>query len=74
MLIRVKYSDNRYDMVRPEILDNLLKNGGVAEFLRRDGWVSSSSATVRKESKSDFKGTERRTRRTFSLHTTGKDI
>lgn len=74
MLIRVKYSDNRYDMVRPEILDNLLKSGGVAEFLRRDGWVSSSSATVRKESKADFKGAERRTRRTFSLRTTDKDI
>ncbi|MDD2499195.1 MAG: hypothetical protein PHN92_00080 [Geobacter sp.] len=66
MLIRVKYNDNRYDMVRPETLDRLLEMGAVSEFHRRDGWVVSSSDSVRKSSRSGFTGPDRRGQRTVS--------
>ncbi|CAH2031348.1 GSU3473 family protein [Trichlorobacter ammonificans] len=60
MLIRVRYTDNRYDMVRPEVLDRLLERGAVAEFKRRDGWVSGSAAAVRGTAGVPYAGPERR--------------
>lgn len=60
MLIRVKYTDNSYDMVCPELLDHLLEMGTVAEFQRRDGWVASNSFAVRGSEKKDYSGFERR--------------
>ncbi len=71
MLIRVKYNDNRYDMVCPELLDDLLRRGSILEFLRRDGWVSCRVAAIRQAEDAAFKGTERRARRTFTLRSTG---
>lgn len=59
-MIRVKYTDNSYDMVCPELLDHLLELGSVAEFQRRDGWVTSSSYAVRGSEKKDYFGVERR--------------
>ena len=66
MLIRVKYSDNRYDMVRPEVLDHLLDYGAVAEFKRCDGWVKSSDDSVRRYSRNEYPGTDRREQRQVS--------
>ena len=62
MLIRVKYVDDRFDMVRPEILDRLLEAGKVREFQRREGWVIPGMGNVRCKNKNDYSGTERRTR------------
>ncbi len=39
MLIRVKYVDDRFDMVSPDVLDRLLEAGKVREFQRHEGWV-----------------------------------
>lgn len=63
MLIRVKYTDNRFDMIRPEILNQLLEKGSVESFLRCDGWVMPGSGALRNANKSGYSGPERRMRR-----------
>lgn len=60
MLIRVKYLDSRYDMVRPEILDHLLDEGNILEFKRQDGWVTPGSCKLRKISRNEYLGSGRR--------------
>jgi len=60
MLIRVKYTDNRFDMVRPEILDRLLGAGKVREFQRSDGWVMPGIGNLRHRNVSDYAGPDRR--------------
>jgi len=60
MLIRVKYVDDRFDMVRPELLDRLLETGRVQEFQRSDGWVMPGSGNVRHTKETKYSGTERR--------------
>jgi hypothetical protein len=62
MLIRIKYVDDRFDMVRPETLDRLLETGTVREFQRQDGWVISSMDTLRSKNRNDYSGIERRAR------------
>ena len=63
MLIRVKYVDNRFDMVRPEILVRLLETGKVREFQRHDGWVMTAQGNLRNKINSGYLGPERRMRR-----------
>ena len=62
MLIRVKYVDERFDMVRPELLDRLLASGKVREFKRRDGWVIPGIGNLRHTIRNGYSGIERRTR------------
>jgi len=62
MLIRVKYVDDRFDMVRPESLDRLLEAGKVQEFQRRDGWVMPGIGNLRRQNRNDYGGIERRSR------------
>jgi len=61
MLIRVRYVDDRFDMVRPELLDSLLDAGKVREFERGDGWVIPGINNVRHLNRSGYTGIERRT-------------
>lgn len=63
MLIRVRYADNHFDMIRPEILNQLLEKGSVKSFLRIDGWVIPGSDALRSLNKSGYSGPERRMRR-----------
>ena len=60
MLIRVKYVDQRFDMVRPEILDRLIEAGKVMEFQRRDGWVMPGIGDLRRKNRNYFSGPDRR--------------
>lgn len=60
MLIRVKYVDDRFDMVRPDILDHLLAAGKVREFQRQDGWVMPGIGNLRRKHRNGYSGTERR--------------
>lgn len=63
MLIRVKYLDDRFDMVSPEILDRLIEAGKVREFQRRDGWVMPGIGNLRRKNRSDYSGPDRRSMR-----------
>lgn len=74
MLIRVKYQDNHYDMVRPEVLDHLLEQGKVSEFLRRDGWVSSNSDMLRRSRRSSQSGPDQREKRTVNYRPSGNGV
>lgn len=61
MLIRIKYTDNRFDMVRPETLDRLLDAGTIQEFKRQEGWVRPDIGDVRhNRSGIRYSGPERR--------------
>lgn len=60
MLIRVKYVDERFDMVRPDILDRLLEAGKVQEFQRSDGWVMPGMGRLRGNSRNSYSGPDRR--------------
>jgi len=62
MLIRVKYVDNRFDMVRPEILNQLLDSGEVLEFRRTDGWTAVGNSSLRRQDGGVYSGPERRRR------------
>jgi len=72
MLIRVKYVDERFDMVRPDILDRLLEAGKVREFQRSDGWVMPGIGSLRhKKDSGDYSGTDRRKMRGVDRRASG---
>ena len=40
MLIRVQYDDNRYDMVKDILLEEMITSKRISRFQRSDGWVT----------------------------------
>lgn len=60
MLIRVMYSDGRFDMVKPSMLDNLLEQQAVTSFKRTAGWAVVGRDPVRSSGRSSYRGQERR--------------
>lgn len=60
MMIRVMYSDGRFDMVKPNMLDNLLDRQAVTSFKRNTGWAVVGRDQIRKSSRSNYNGAERR--------------
>ena len=63
MLIRVKYLDDHFDMIRPDTLDYLLTDGSIKSFLRHDGWVVPGLDRLRNTGMGSYTGPERRMRR-----------
>lgn len=60
MLIRVMYSDGRFDMVKPSTLDNLLEQQKVTSFKRTSGWAVVGRDAIRSTAGSGYRGIERR--------------
>lgn len=60
MLIRVMYSDGRFDMVKPNMLDNLLEQQKVTSFKRASGWAVVGRDAIRSTGRSGYRGVERR--------------
>ncbi len=60
MLIRVMYSDGRFDMVKPSVLDNLLEQQVVTSFKRSDGWAVVGRDAIRSQSLPRYRGVDRR--------------
>lgn len=60
MMIRVMYSDGRFDMVKPNMLDSLLDQQTVTSFKRSTGWAVVGRDQVRSTSRSNYGGVERR--------------
>jgi len=60
MMIRVMYSDGRFDMVKPSLLEKLLKEEAVTSFKRSSGWAVVGRDPIRSEDKTDYGGAERR--------------
>ena len=60
MMIRVMYSDGRFDMVKPGMLDNLLNRQVVTSFKRNTGWAVVGRDAIRNSSRGNYRGMERR--------------
>jgi hypothetical protein len=54
------YSDGRFDMVKPNMLDNLLSQQAVTSFKRDAGWVVVGRDPIRSSGRASYRGTERR--------------
>lgn len=61
MLIRVIYIDGKFDMVKPQMLDNLLVEHKVTGFMRSNGWAFVGKDSIRRGSSEGYWGEERRT-------------
>ena len=60
MLIRVRYQDNTYDMVKAWRLEEYIAAGKISAFHRGDGWVTVGSDLLRHSGDNIYAGPERR--------------
>lgn len=61
MLIRVMYHEGRFDMVKPQMLDNLLGKKRVSTFKRAGGWAVIGQDPIRSNHRNrNYGGPERR--------------
>lgn len=60
MLIRVMHNKGYYDYVKPQLLDQLIKNEEIISFYRESGVVVLGADLVRSSQRKHFAGTERR--------------
>ena len=60
MMIRVKYTDGRFDMVKSQLLDNLLVEQKVTCFMRSTGWALVGRDPIRRGSSEGYWGEEQR--------------
>jgi len=59
MLIKVMYKNNKYGMVKPFLLDELIASGKITKFLRSEGWVTVGVDRIRGDGDC-YNGDERR--------------
>ena len=60
MLIRVIYTDGKFDMIKPQLLDSLLDRNKVTKFKRSTGWTVVGRDVIRTRSSNGYWGEERR--------------
>ena len=60
MLIRVMYDDGKFDMVKPQRLDQLLESEKLHCFKRSDSWAVVGRDNLRSSRSQGHKGVERR--------------
>ena len=60
MLIRVMYSDGKFDMVKPNMLDRLIDQQRVTSFKRTGGWAVVGRDMIRGSSQPGYHGVDRR--------------
>ncbi|MBW2187796.1 MAG: hypothetical protein JRG71_15890 [Deltaproteobacteria bacterium] len=62
MIIRIQRVDGLYDMVKPQALDRMLKEGSLKRFMRSVGWVTVATDAIRTHDcdNDHYVGTERR--------------
>jgi hypothetical protein len=60
MMIRVMYSDGRFDLIKPSALDHLLAQNCLASFQRSSGWVVVGRDPLRGAGGNAYRGPERR--------------
>jgi len=69
MLIRVRYPDGATRMVRPQVLNQLIRTRMICEFRRANGWVRLGVDPVRRFGAGEYRGAERRNEEAASLTT-----
>ncbi len=62
MLIRVRYQDNTYDMVKAWRLEEYIAKGKISAFNRGNEWVAVGRDQVRHSGDKAYAGPERRLR------------
>ena len=60
MMIRVMYSDGRFDLVKHTMLDQLLERNRVASFKRSSGWAVVGRDQLRGTGGVSYRGPNRR--------------
>ena len=60
MLIRVRYTDGRIDLVPSKKLDELILMSEIEEFERATGWVTLGKDPIRSSLRGAYRGPERR--------------
>lgn len=60
MMIRVMYSDGRFDLIKPTLLDQLLEQNFLASFKRAEGWAVVGRDPLRGSGNASYRGPERR--------------
>ena len=58
--ISVVYQDGMMDMVTAPVLQDLIENNEIIKFQRADGWVYPGIDPIRSQSRSGYRGPERR--------------
>jgi hypothetical protein len=59
MLIRVEYPNDKYDLVKPFLLDKLIAAGQVKRFFRSGKWAAAEQYSIRRNY-AQYNGAERR--------------
>jgi len=63
MMIRIRYPDGRYDMVKASQLDRLIESGRIRAFKRQEGWAVPGRDPIRGQGGGDaYLGRDRRNR------------
>ncbi len=60
MMIRVMYSDGRFDIVKPNLLDDLIERDVITSFKRSTGWAVVGRDPIRSSDRAEYGGAERR--------------
>ncbi len=69
MLLKVIYQDDKYDMVRPSLLNELIKLKKIKKFYRSGGWADIERDPIRRAVGS-YTGLERRKQSSLSSRLT----
>ena len=60
MMIRVMYSDGRFDIVKPNLLEELIEQDVITSFKRSTGWAVVGRDPIRSPDRAEYSGAERR--------------
>ena len=59
-MIRVMYSDGRFDIVKPNLLEELIEQDVITSFKRSTGWAVVGRDPIRSSDRAEYSGAERR--------------
>jgi hypothetical protein len=62
MLIKIKYKNNRFDLIKGDVLGQFIQQGKIKEFYRysEDRWVNVESDPIRLQPEKVYSGREKR--------------
>ncbi len=66
MMIRVMYSDGRFDLIKQCMLDQMLDGNRLASFKRADGWAVVGRDPIRGTGGAVYRGPDRRINQGFA--------
>jgi hypothetical protein len=71
MLLKVIYQNDKYDMVRPSLLNELIASKKIKKFYRSGGWVDIGRDPIRRSAAAgSYGGLERRKQASLSSRLT----